>query len=392
MLRSERARRNALLAILLCGLEARAEAPGGGLDLVSQTYRDRNGVWVHTALASFRKALGRRLGIEWTQTYDYMSGASRSLGKALTGRIDSLHSVDGVSGASARESRHASRAVLRLGDADQSLSPGLYGSRERDYTSIAPFLGYRRRFNGSNTYVSADLAFHFDRSQPGPPFQDLGGKKRVGNLEINLTQTLTPLLLVGAGVAVVGSRGRLGHPYTPTVAADGALLDESLPRSRAGVSIFLQAIQGYILRGSLGAVDLQFSRYEDDWDLESYALDSRWTQKFPGDSYLRLRLRGYHQTGALFTRRPYLGHEAYHSADIRLRSFRSVLLGAKWGGNLPESWGAIPFLPDSWDLGYERTLRNTSGDRPGAVVLYQLYSPERHYTQDVARLGLHFQY
>lgn len=382
--------RHALLLVLAACAASRGAPAGSGLELEGQYFRDRNGVWVYTGLLAFKRALARKLGLDWTQTYDIMSGASRSLGASRVGHADSLRSVDAVTRASARESRHAARAALTLGDGDAGLTGSLYASREDDYLSLAPGAGLFRRFNRGNSTVSLDFSWHLDRSRPAAPFRDLGGRKLVTALDVSGTQVLTPLLLVAAGGTVTTSRGRLGHPYTPTILADGGLLDESLPGRRMGASIFLQALQGFPAAGRLGAIDLKVQRYQDDWGLISHAADLKWTRNLPAGIFYRLRLRGYGQDGALFTRKPYRGDERYHSSDVRLHAFRSLLLGLKLGGALPEPWEDSPLLPDAWDLTYERSFRNTRGDRPGAPQTYQLHAPDGIYLQDVLRLGLRF--
>ncbi len=132
----------------------------------------------------------------------------------------------------------------------------------------------------------------------------------------------------------------------------------------------------------------------NDWDLTAATLDLKWSQYITERSSIRLRLRGYRQTGAEFAGKNYDGDEAYHTADIRFHPFSSLLIGGKFASVFPDNWLTSWYLPDRWDVSYDYLMRNTRGDDrlENTGRLYQLYGPEEHYLQGTVMFGVGFDF
>jgi hypothetical protein len=367
-----------------------------GFYLKSQYYQDRNDSWCLTGAVKFIKTLPANLWVKWDHNYDAVSGASRSLGKELVGIVDSSRfsggEVDAVSSATPPESRYAQRLQAGYAGKNITLKGGFGFAGESDYSSLSPSIGLEWDFNRENTTLGVDVVMFLDDFRPGGGFVELGGEKDIYSISLGLTQSLTPLTLVQVRGTYSYSEGYLGQPYKPTVAVDGTILNESLPDEKAGLSLSCQIIQGYLLGRHLGSVNLSAAQYGDDWGLNATTVDLNLSQYITMESRIRLRIRGYYQTGAEYAKDLYSGNELYHSADIRLHPFASLLAGMKFTSVFPDTWRKSWYLPDRWDISCDFLVRDTKGDDKSANSrrFYQLYGPDEYYRQGTVMGGVRF--
>ena len=387
-----------LLAALLVTAPgpARAAEGGSGLDIKYMYYQDRNEVWNHTPSFAFFRRIASRLRFQWNQELDAVSGASRRLGLANTGRLgeDSTRGVDGVSGASRREIRHSEQATLAWEDNGRSAAASFYFSDENDYRSYAPAASASWDFNDRNTTLSAAWSLFLDSFRPTGGFAGQGGDRRIQSLKAGLTQLVSRLSLFSVSVHPIRSTGYLGHPYNPVVAADGAMITEELPDRKLSVALTGTWIQGYVFRDLLGSVHVEARHYRDDWRLVSNSLDVKWHQYLVEGTYLRLRARLYRQGSAGFYKASYAGDEVYRTSDIRFSPFQSLTFGAKLASRFPESWSESALLPDRWDIGYDHGARDTEGQGNAVHPFfnYQLHDAGTFYRQGTFMAGLGFDF
>lgn len=364
-----------------------------GVDFKYMYYWDKNKVWNHTPALSFFRKLTSAWKLQYDQELDYVSGASRRLGLRNIGRLgDHDQLLDGISGASRREIRHSEQVTGAYSQAGRAASASFYFSDENDYTSYSPSVSGSLDFNDRNTTLGGSAAVFFDNMHPTGPFTDLGGNRRIVSLGATLSQTLSPLTLVGVTVNLIHSSGFLGHPYTPVVTDSGDDILENLPDRKTAWALSGQLIQGFHIGDKLGSFHLDTRWYNDDWKLHSGTADLQWYQYLKDGSYVRLRARGYRQSAAAFARPAYEGNELYRTGDIRYYAFSSVLAGLKIGSTFPESWAASAWLPDRWDLSYDQGIRSTKGEENGVTPMFhtQLFPSDEHYLEGTLMLGLSF--
>jgi hypothetical protein len=379
------------IAVLPCA----GAATGSRLVLKHEYFRDKNKVWNQTPAFSFSQALSRVWFLGWEQELDIVTGASRRIGLEKVGQSGDLE-IDGVSAASKVETRHSENPSLTYSDQGTVASASLYSSRENDYFSLSPAASLAFDFNERNTTVGVSYAEFFDTFKPAGPFAGEGGKKRITSLGATLAQSLTSLTLVGFTATWNHSWGFLGHPYNPPVTIDGQMMRERVPDQKQAGAVSAQIVQGFRLGDRLGSLNLDYRRYQDTWALKSGTWDAKLSQYFTETAFIRLRLRYYNQTRALFAKEYYSGSEAYRTADIRWFPFTSWLVGAKISAAFPEEWSQSAFLPDRWDVKFDYTLRDTRGDKVAQAageprsLRYQLYGPDETYTQGVLMVGLVF--
>ena len=382
-----------LIALATLPLLTQAAESDHGLDFKYMYYWDRNGVWNHTpAFAYFRK-VASSWKFQWDQEVDAVSGASRRLGLRDIGRLaDNDTNLDAITGASQREIRHSEQATMAYANAGRVASASLYFSDEHDYRSYSPSISGSIDFNDRNTTVGGSAAMFFDDMHPTGRFEGLGGKRNILSLSATLNQVLTPLTMVGLTANVIHSSGYLGHPYNPIVTPDGALVLENLPDNKTSVAISGQVVQGFHIREQLGSLHLEARHYRNDWELVSNTADLQWYQYVLEGTYVRLRVRGYHQEAAAFAKDAYVGDEVYRSPDIRYYAFSSLTVGLKVGSAFPESWGDNPWLPDQWDMSYDHGVRDTKGEEDGIhpTYHYQLFPTDQNYVQGTWMTGLSF--
>jgi hypothetical protein len=385
-------------ALLLSVLGLRVAFAGEGestLEVKSEGFWDRNGVWNLTPAFALTKIISEKWRWSWEQEFDVVSGASRRLGARRVPAGDA--GTDIVSGASKVEFRHSENPGITYSHQGTVASANFYFSRESDYTSLSPSAAVSRDFNDRNTTVGASYAEFFDTFHPRGDFRGQGGDKRIRSLGLNVAQSLTPLTLVAATGTYIDSWGYLGHPYNPPIDSAGVMRTESVPDRKRAVALAVQAVQGYhVFADALGSVNLDVRRYGDSWRMRSTTVDLKVSQYVTETGYVRLRGRYYTQTGASFARDYYRGDETYRTADVRWYPFSSFLTGVKFSGGFPESWESHGWLPARWDVQYDHLIRDTRGDARGFVegeprrLLYQLYDPDTYYSQDVIMLGLLF--
>ena len=383
------------LLLLLAFSPAAAGESGSVLQLKYEFFRDRNRAWNHTPAFSLRYALQRVWTLGWEQEFDVVSGASRRLGASLDGKTQAIE-PDAVTGASKVEARYSENPSLTYSRDGKTISGSLYASRESDYTSFSPAGSASMDFNGRNTTVGISYAEFFDAFQPKGAFAGEGGDKRIRTGAVTLAQSLTPLTLVAITGTASYADGYLGHPYNPPIDARGDLLAERVPESKTAAALAAQIVQGFRLGERLGSINLDARAYRDDWGLGSGTLDLKVSRYFSETGYVRLRARGYAQTGAAFAKDVYAGDETFRTGDIRLSRFSSLLVGAKIAAGFPDSWSDHAFLPDRWDLKFDYLVRDTRGDLGDASATesrgyhYQLYGSDEYYAQGVILAGLAF--
>ncbi len=269
-------------------------------------------------------------------------------------------------------------------NADTSLSGGLGGSVERDYTSLTGSLGGARDFNHKNTTLSASFNFEYDLSRPyfgtPTPLTVMSGdpkgpsaSKRVYNVVLGVTQVMTRRWLLELNYSYGSTQGYQTDPYLIISVVDptGAPLEylyESRPNTRTRESVYMD---NRIAVGPTFA-DLTARYYWDSWGIKSVTVGASDRIPLIGGLYVEPEGRYYDQTAASFFHNYLLSTQpipTYASSDSRLSKFSAVTAGARIGLKVG-STGELYLEGER----YIQTGVNHPAGAPGALAMENLFS------------------
>lgn len=233
-----------------------------------------------------------------------------------------------------------------------TVSAGLYGSGEHDYTSLGANASLTRDFDRRNRTLSAGLSYSQDTVTPegGRPIPfaamtpvgaDLprlagDGSKDVMDAMLGLTQVIDRATLVQLTYSLSRVDGYQTDPYKLVSVVDpvsGAPVDqlfENRPDARTKHILFGRAKRQL----SHGAVDLSYRFMTDDWGIASHTVELRDRVALGAHGYLQPHLRWYRQSAADFYTR-WLSDGAalpdHATADYRLGEFNAWTFGLEHG-------------------------------------------------------------
>ena len=249
------------------------------------------------------------------------------------------------------------RVAVSLGGATplgrmSSLSAGLYGSTEHDYTSLGANAALSRDFNKRNTTVAVRGSYFDDSINPeggmpvafasmapvGSPQPKLkgDGSKQTLDLGLGLTQVIDQKTIAYAGYTFSDVGGYQTDPYKILSQVDGTSGDptdylyESRPDARTKHVFYTRLVR------ALGRDNLQLSYrwMGDDWGIASHTVEARYRWNLGGGKYLQPHLRWYTQTAADFYRRYLVDGDPlpdHASADYRLGDMQTWTFGLMHG-------------------------------------------------------------
>jgi len=236
-----------------------------------------------------------------------------------------------------------------------TVSAGLYGSGEHDYTSLGANLSLARDFNRRNTTVALRAARFEDTINPeggrpvplasmspagtAQPRLAGDGSKSVTDLGVGLTQVLGRRTLLHLNYTHSDVRDYQTDPYKLVSVVDAAggdpvdALYEKRPDARAKNVLFGE------LNRSVGGdvVSLGYRWFQDDWGVRSHTVDLTYRWNFAEGRYLMPHGRWYTQTAADFYRRWLVDGVPLPdaaSADYRLGRMHTATAGLKYGQEL----------------------------------------------------------
>jgi Protein of unknown function (DUF3570) len=200
-----------------------------------------------------------------------------------------------------------------------TISAGLYGSGEHDYTSLGANASFTRDFDRRNRTLSAGLSYSQDTVTPEGgrpiPFASMAavgadqprlagdGSKDVADAMLGLVQVIDRATLAQFTYSLSRVTGYQTDPYKlvsvvdPTSGGPVDQLFEHRPDARTKHILF-----GRVKRQlSHGAVDLSYRFMTDDWGIASHTVELRDRVALGGGGkYLQPHLRFYSQSAADF--------------------------------------------------------------------------------------------
>lgn len=273
---------------------------------------------------------------------------------------------------------------------DTQLRIGTMGrlSHEPDYfaTAISPFatLSLNQRstvLTGAITYVHDDVGAvvrgGMARVDPTTG-RDLSDRGRQGQLEaftavLTWNQVLSPVCTLVTSYQLVHDWGYLQNPYR-RARVEGSLQPETHPTERTRHTLYGRL--AYFIPETSTAIHLAYRAYLDDWNIASLTPEVRIYQMIGRSALVRLRYRYYDQTQSFFYSTDYTSDDSYFTADNKMSSFDSHMLGVQLRIGLDFlSRTPLSFLDRAWfDMSFNYWFQ-TSGYGNGILAQTGIRAP-----------------
>lgn len=299
--------------------------------------------------------LGERWSLVAGATHDSVSGASPR-----------YHSA--VSGASRMsDRRRAGDLKITHHDERSSWSAGAAASSEHDFASRALSFEAAGASEDNNRSWNAGLGLTRDRISSSDDAA-LQRRRRTVELTAGLTQVLSTVDIVQAGLTLAEGQGYYSDPYKRV---------DQRPESRHQRILLLR--WNHHAEAWHGTLRASYRHYRDSFGIRAHTLAAEWVQPMSAVLVLTPSLRVYSQSAAWFYYDPVYSYAGAPlppgylsdppdslSPDARLSAFGALTLGLKLALRLPEGWHTDIKLEHyeqrgSWRLG--------GGGSPGLVPL-----------------------
>jgi hypothetical protein len=234
-------------------------------------------------------------------------------------------------------------------DANTTWTGGVGFHHEEPFLSWLYSLEYRRSFAEDNATLSVaanQVLDWFDAFA-------LGGARRgrasraSSNLNVGLSQLLSPTTLAAVSYGVTLQRGELSNTWNTVPLAAGGREPETLPHERVRHAASL-ALQQYLPWH--GALRLRYRFYRDDWDVTAHTLEAELRQRVADWLLVGASYRYHHQTAvSFFTLDAVPALAPYATADSDLGGLFTQTLGASARVNLPAARLGTLFLSFGFD-------------------------------------------
>jgi len=279
-------------------------------------YQDSQSGWerigVHARALSLLVPIAGEWSLEGSITSDSVSGASPAYHSQ---RFRAGQMQDQRTGRDLKVTRYFPRGTLSVGIAD---------SRESDYVSKAFFVSGSLSSEDKNTTLSAGLGKSSDHINV-PEIGVNNEPKKVHDMMLGITQTLTPTDIVQLTVTYAEADGYLSDPYKY--------------RDHRPDSKYQTAVLGrwnHHVSATGGTTRLSYRYYTDSFDIQAHTLTAEYVQPLPWEFTVTPIVRLHSQSAASFyldpvnppfpTIRP---RSDIQSQDQRLSAFGGASLGIK---------------------------------------------------------------
>jgi hypothetical protein len=255
-------------------------------------------------------------------------------------------------------------------------------SMEDDYTANTARFGMSQDFFGDLTTLSVSYARGWDDvyRNGDPAFEEHAHRQ---DWRIDLSQVLTPSMVVSFGYEGITDEGFLHNPYR-----SARYLDPSSPKGysyEAEVSPDTKTSSAWALRGMYflpfrASARAEYRYYTDTWGVDAWHVELGYVQPLSHGVTLDLSYRYYTQTSADFYNDlfPYQNSQNFLSRDKELSPFSSNTLGAGVtyalsGEMLPFfKRGEISLFVDYMQFTYDDFRNVLKGGTPGDEPLYDM--------------------
>ena len=240
----------------------------------------------------------------------------------VTGATPQIFGVDVVTAATKfKDVRHNGSLGFHFMTEYATLRVGGGFAGERDYLSGTVSVSASTDLFNRNTQIALDYTHNFDRvcdasnsqteelvelrplDNSEDCFKDSDitatRKLNIDSMQLSLTQTATPWLVLQFGVHGQVLHGFQANPYR-AVQLGNAAVQEHVPDARNRIAGFARA--KFALKPIRGSIDVDVRGYADSWALEAISVEGGWNQYLARPLILRIRARWHYQDSALFYR------------------------------------------------------------------------------------------
>lgn len=316
------------------------------------------------------------MGDKYQLNFDYqtetMSGASPWFTyKAGDGTIRQA-----MSGASIKDTRDDIKVSLSTFTENSTLTLGVANSSEDDYDANSVFAAYshttddKMQTYGISVDYSDDTVDPVDKEAFDPVRVEEQDKTSL-SMMLSTTQTINRNMLWQVSAGFIEKEGYLSDPYKwvsivdPVDSTQRTVIGDQRPDNRFAW-LLTTSTRNYI-ESVQAAVHVDYRYYQDDWELSSHTIETKWIQTIAKDWRLIPSIRYYTQTSTDFYQTYYedARPQKYYSNDYRLSSYGAITLGLK-----------VETKIDNWlvNVGYEKYssdgsdgLDSDNQDSPGLV-------------------------
>ena len=237
------------------------------------------------------------------------------------------------------DTRYAGDLATDLRVANQTITPELSYSSEKDYTSFGAALTDAIDFNQKNTTLVLGLSHNFDSVQP-VTWPNSKAKNSTEFL-IGVNQLLDPKTVLRLDFTYGFENGYLSDPYRGVVfdssPTAGTLYPENRPGNRTDEIGFLSLT--HFFTPVNGSAEVSYRLYHDSFGIVSHTLGIQWYQKLGRYIIVSPLLRYTEQSAANFYGTTFPGDPTnpatipkFYSADYRLSSLSTYTLGLQVTG------------------------------------------------------------
>lgn len=353
----------ALLVVFAFSANAKV-LPEDRADVLWHSY-DGGGITIVGPSVLIRKSYADKISVWGNYYVDMISGAS----------ID----VEATASRYSEERKEASLGLDYLYD-KTLMGIGITQSKEDDYTANTFRLSISQDFFGDLSTLSLGYARGDNRVRRNgdASFEDTATSQ---SFRIELSQVLTPRLIMNVGFESVADSGFLNNPYRSvrfldsTSAQGYSYQAELYPRTRASDAASIRAMYYLPYRAALRA---EYRFYSDSWGIAGQNLSLSYTHPFGERLEFDLAARYYDQGAADFYSDlyPYRDAQNFLARDKELASFDNTSIGFGVGYTFSKdgfwifSRGSINAHVDYKMFDYEDFLDVRTVTAPGAEPQY----------------------
>jgi hypothetical protein len=273
-----------------------------------------------------------------------VAGATPAAGGGGGSQVPLVHMVD---------TRYAGDLAADLRLANQTVTPELAYSTEKDYTSVGIALTDAIDFNEKNTTLVLGLSHDFDTVHPVT--WPNNKSKNSTEFLVGVNQLLDPKTVLKLDFTYGFENGYLSDPYRSVVfdssPTAGTLFPENRPSTRTEEIAFVSLTHFFDLPN--GSAEPSYRLYHDSFGIVSHTLGIEWHQKLGRYVIVTPLLRYSVQSAANFYGTTFPGDPTnpstipkYYSADYRLSSLSTYTYGLQITGIVNDRLRL--------DAGYER--------------------------------------
>jgi hypothetical protein len=324
---------------VLAGRSAQAQS---FVDFKTLYYQESEGrTQVLNPMLLVHQDLGANFGVlDLNLSHDTISGASPNGGyptlSVTTTTSASGHSTSNASGKVPLTTYNDHRDSISLGYSRRlgAHMPSIEFSHSKEKDYIADSIGLSDSWTIMEGRGTLHGGFSFSNDTVAPVTTTLTFPKKERSFALGWTWILGEDDLMDVSGSLGRLAGDLNDPYK-IVPVGLTTLPDRRPDTRERKTVVIKEAHHFDWDGALKT---NYRYYWDDWGIKSHTLDFTYDQRVDDGWTITPRLRYYTQSAATFFSYSFDAQQPYLSADYRLSSFNSILVGLTTDFELTEGF------------------------------------------------------